>query len=61
MNVKIARIKKGITQEQLCEITGIGRTTISKIENGEFDGVRFGLLKRIVSALDSTFEELFLK
>ena len=33
---------------------------LARIEKGDIDGVSFGLLKRIATALDSTFEELFL-
>lgn len=34
-NVKIARIKKDLTQEQLAEIMGVSQNFVSNIENGK--------------------------
>ena len=58
--VKIARIKKGLTQEELRKVIGVSPNTLVKIEKGEHDNVRLGLAKKIAQALDSTVEELFL-
>ncbi len=33
-NIKIARVKRGINQEKLCELADIDRSYLSKIENG---------------------------
>ena len=33
-NIKIARAKRGINQEKLCELADIDRSYLSKIENG---------------------------
>lgn len=60
MNVKLARIKKGLTQKEFAKIVGTSNVTIVKIEKGDVDGISFGLLKRIAVTLDCTFEELFL-
>lgn len=60
MNVKLARIKKRLSQKEFAQIVGTSNVTIVKIEKGDIDGVSFGLLKRIAAALDCTFEELFL-
>ena len=35
VNIKIARIRKGMNQEDLCEMISISRSTLSKLENGE--------------------------
>ena len=35
LNLKIARLKKNLTQDELCKLANIGRTTLSKLENGE--------------------------
>ena len=59
MNVKLARIKKRLSQKEFAKIVGTSNVTIVKIEKGDIDGVSFGLLKRIAVALDFTFEELF--
>nr|UVN03562.1 MAG: helix-turn-helix domain protein [Bacteriophage sp.] len=60
MNVKLARIKKGLTQRQFAKLVGISNVTIIKIEKDDIDGISFGLLRRIAVALDSTVQELFL-
>lgn len=62
MKVKIARIKKGLTQAQLRELVGgISLNTIVKIERGDVDGLTLGQAKRIAKALDTAVEELFFK
>ena len=35
-NIREVREKRGYSQDELAEIMGINRTTISKIENGKF-------------------------
>ncbi len=37
LNVKIARMKKGLTQEQLAELMNIHLTYIAKIETGKIN------------------------
>lgn len=58
LNLKIARIKKGLTQKQLAEIVGSSPATINKIEKGKAD-IRVGTLKKIAKALDISIAELF--
>lgn len=60
MNMKLTRIKNGLTQAQLREKAKVGLNTIVALEKGEIDGIRFGTLKKIAVALDSTVQELFL-
>ena len=60
MNVKLARIKKGLTQRELSKLVGTSNVTIIKIEKNDIDSISFGLLKKIAAALDSTVQELFL-
>ncbi|MDU1442081.1 MAG: helix-turn-helix transcriptional regulator [Clostridium cochlearium] len=59
MNVKIARIKKGLTQKELCKMVKTSPKKIVEIEKGNYDNVRIGLAKKIAKALDSTVQELF--
>ncbi len=60
MGVKLARIKKGLTQKEFAKLVGTSHVTIVKIEKGELEGISFGLLKRIANILECTFEDLFL-
>ncbi|NFT04108.1 helix-turn-helix domain-containing protein [Clostridium sporogenes] len=59
MNVKLARIKKGLTQAELRELIGVSPNTLVQIEKGNYDNVKIGLAKKIAKALDSTVTELF--
>lgn len=58
-NVKIARIKKEWTQRDLSSISGVGITSINKIEKYGIENTKLSTLKKIAAALDSTVEELF--
>lgn len=58
MEFKITRIRKGLSQEELSKKSGIGRTTISKVENGHEDVVKLGILKKIAEALDTPLADL---
>lgn len=59
MNMKLIRIKKGLTQMQLREKSNTSINTIVALEKGQIDGVRVGTLKKIAAALNSTVQELF--
>lgn len=60
IQMKIARVKKGISQKQLSEISNLSSSTISNIESGSksIDCVSFGTLKKISEALDISIDEL---
>ncbi|MCE5222059.1 MAG: helix-turn-helix domain-containing protein [Clostridium sp.] len=61
MNLKIARIKKGIKQIDLAREIHVSPATLIKWEKGiELDNIRFGIMKKIAELLDSSIEELFL-
>ena len=62
MKVKIARIKNGLTQNELAIKANICRLTISNIERGKQDinNLRLGVLRKLAKALDTTVQELFL-
>ena len=56
--VKEARSGKGLSQQQLAEMVGVSRNTISSIETGQFNPTaKLALILCI--ALDKKFEELF--
>lgn len=61
MNLKIARIKKGIKQIDLAKEIHVSPATLIRWEKGiDFENIRLGQMKAIAAALGSTVEELFL-
>lgn len=56
--LKEARSEKGFSQQQLAEMVGVSRTTISAVETGLFNPTaKLALILCI--ALDKKFEDLF--
>ena len=56
--VRDARQEKGYSQEQLAEMIGVSRNTISSIETGHFSPTaKLALI--LCVALDRKFEDLF--
>lgn len=60
MKVKIARIKKGLTQLELCRIVNISPKKLVEIERGNYSKVTFELAFKLAKELDTTIQELFL-
>lgn len=56
--MKIARIGKDLSQEQLAEQLGVTRQTIGLIESGSYNPT-LKLCVAICKALDKTLDELF--
>lgn len=57
-NLKECRSEKGLSQQQLADLVGVSRNTISSIETGQFNPTaKLALILCI--ALDKKFEELF--
>ncbi len=57
-NIKEARGERGLSQQQLANLVGVSRNTISSIETGQFNPTaKLALILCI--ALDKQFEELF--
>ncbi len=57
-NLKTARAERGLSQQQLADLVGVSRNTISSIETGQFNPTaKLALILCI--ALDKKFEELF--
>ena len=56
--LKEARTEKHLSQQQLADLVGVSRNTISSIETGQFNPTaKLALILCI--ALDKKFEELF--
>ena len=56
--LKAARIEKGFSQQQLADLVGVSRNTLSSIETGQFNPTaKLALILCI--ALDKKFEDLF--
>ena len=56
--MKIARVEKDLSQEQLADLVGATRQTISMIEAGKFNP-SLQLCLSICKALGTTLDELF--
>ena len=57
-NLKDARREKRLSQQQLADMVGVSRNTISSIETGQFSPTA-KLALVLCIALDKKFEELF--
>lgn len=58
MSLKLARIEKNLTQEELGNIVGVTRQTIGLIEKGTYNPT-LKLCINISKALDKTLDQLF--
>ncbi len=56
--LKDARSEKGMSQQQLADLVGVSRNTISSIETGQFSPTA-KLALVLCIALDKKFEEIF--
>ena len=55
LRIKEIRIKKNITQEQLSDMSGMNRTTISKIEAGKFNA-SIDLINKLTNCLGAELD-----
>lgn len=58
LRMKAARAAKDLSQQQLADIIGVSRQTISVIEKGDYNPT-INLCVAICKALDKTLDELF--
>ena len=57
-NLRSIRIEKNISQQQLADMVGVSRNTISSIETGQFNPTaKLALI--LCVALDKRFEDIF--
>ncbi len=57
-NLKEVRSERGLSQQQLADMVGVSRNTISSIETGQFNPTA-KLALVLCIALDKKFEDLF--
>ena len=56
--LKIVRLKKGLTQEQLAELSGLHRTYIGSVERGERN-ITVKNLNKILLAMNCSLSDFF--
>ncbi len=59
LNLKIARIKKNLTQVELAERVGVTSKYLSQLETGTAKNPSKSLMEKLAEALDSTVQVLF--
>ena len=57
LNLKIARVKKGLTQRQLAELVGTSSATINRIETGK-QVLKVDMLNKLANVLEIPVNEL---
>ena len=57
-NVRVARIKKGMTQAELAEKAGVALSTVSFVENGKHADRRALTLSKLANVLGVSVESL---
>lgn len=58
IKMKVARVQKDLTQEELANMVGVTRQTIGMIETGNYNP-SLNLCIEICKALDRTLDDLF--
>jgi len=58
MQLKLARIEKGLTQEDLAQLVDVTRQTIGLIEKGDYNPT-LKLCTKIAKTLNRTLDQLF--
>ena len=56
-NLKLARIKKNLTQKQLAELVGVSSSTINRIETGK-QKLKIDMLNKLAEILEIPVNEL---
>jgi hypothetical protein len=58
LSIKLARVRKGLSQEELAELAGLHRTYIGMVERAERNITVINLVQ-IAKALDVSIDKLF--
>lgn len=57
LSIKLARVKKGLTQKQLAQLVGVSSSTINRIETGK-QILKVDILNKIVNVLGITHNDI---
>lgn len=60
-NLRKIREKRGLTQEELANKSGISRVTISKLESQGTGEIKLSTMQALGRALSASMEEIFFK
>ena len=58
MKLKIARVEKSLSQQELADLVDVSRQTIGLIEKGKYNPT-LNLCTKIAKALNKTLDDLF--
>lgn len=58
IRMRIARVERGLSQQELSDLVGVTRQTIGLIESGKYNPT-LSLCLRIARALGKTLDQLF--
>lgn len=59
LSLKLARIARGWTQEELHKKSGVGKVSICNIEKNGIENIPVYTLRKLAKALETTVPELF--
>lgn len=59
MNLKLERVKRNLTQEELSQKSGVGRITISIIERKGIENTQVNVLRKLSDALELSVTKFF--
>ncbi|WP_286315353.1 helix-turn-helix domain-containing protein [Romboutsia ilealis] len=59
MKSKLARIKKGLTQDEVCKMAKISKATLIKVERGDYSPLKYDKIVALANVLGETPEYLF--
>ena len=59
--IRQARIKKGLTQEELGNLVGLQKSAIAKYENGKVVNIKRSTLQKLAKALDLRGSDLIIE
>lgn len=57
--IRLARISLGMTQKEFSNLTGVGVTTLVKMESDKIEKIKVENLRKVAKVLDTTVSDLF--